>query len=60
MSKSIVVGSTLAILGLGSLAYGAWQTQEEPSGPRYAEIVNVEPLTRTVETPREECENVQV
>jgi uncharacterized protein YcfJ len=60
MSKSIVVGATLAVLGLGGLAFGAWQIQEQPAGPRYAEIVDVEALTRTVETPREVCENVQV
>lgn len=60
MSKSIVVGSTLAVLGLGGLAFGAWQIQDQPDQPRYAEIVNVQQITRTVETPREVCEDVQV
>lgn len=59
MSKSIVIGSTLAILGLGGLAFGAWQIQDQPDQPRYAEIVNVQQVTRTVETPREVCDNVQ-
>jgi uncharacterized protein YcfJ len=59
MSKSIVVGSVLAVLGLGGLAFGAWQIQEQQA-PRYAEITNVETLTRTVETPREVCEDVVV
>ncbi|MFY0990866.1 glycine zipper 2TM domain-containing protein [Halomonas sp. C05BenzN] len=59
MSKSIMVGTTLAVLGLGGLAFGAWQVQQE-SGPQYAEIVGVEALTRTVETPREVCEDVVV
>jgi len=58
MSKSIVVGSTLAVLGLGGMALGAWQVQER--GPEYAQIVGVEPVTRTVETPREVCEDVVV
>ncbi|MDI5922071.1 glycine zipper 2TM domain-containing protein [Halomonas sp. LR5S13] len=60
MSKSIVVGSTLAVLGLGGLAFGAWQIQDQQRGPEYAEITNVETLTRTVETPREVCEDVVV
>ncbi|WP_163560793.1 glycine zipper 2TM domain-containing protein [Halomonas sp. NO4] len=59
MNKSIVVGTTLAVLGLGGMAMGAWQVQQA-SAPVYAEIVGVEPLTRTVETPREVCEDVVV
>jgi uncharacterized protein YcfJ len=59
MSKSIVVGATLAVLGLGGLAFGAWQVQQE-SGPVHARITEVETLTRTVETPREVCEEVVV
>mgnify|MGYP000630279089 CR=1 FL=1 len=60
MSKSIVIGSTLAVLGLGGLAFGAFQIQEQQRGPEYAEITNVETLTRTVEIPREVCEQVVV
>ncbi|WP_346301837.1 glycine zipper 2TM domain-containing protein [Halomonas sp. BM-2019] len=62
MSKSIIVGSTLAVLGLGGLAFGAWQVQQQgpEQGPAYAEIVGVEALTRSVETPREVCEEVVV
>lgn len=59
MSKtSIVVGATLAVLGVGGLAFGAWQVQQ-PRGPVYAEILAVEPVTRTVERPREVCEDVE-
>lgn len=60
MSKSIIVGSTLAVLGLGGLALGAWQVQQEDAGPQYARIVDVQALTRTVETPREVCEQIVV
>lgn len=60
MSKSIMVGTTLAVLGLGGLAFGAWQVQQQERGPEYAEIVGVEALTRSVETPREVCEEVVV
>lgn len=59
MSKSIMVGSVLAVLGLGGMAFGAWQVQENRQ-PQFADITGVEPLTRTVETPREVCENVTV
>nr|WP_299240363.1 glycine zipper 2TM domain-containing protein [uncultured Halomonas sp.] len=60
MSKSIAVGSTLAVLGLGGLAFGAYQVQTANSAPQYAEIVSVERITDTVETPREVCDNVTV
>lgn len=59
MSKtSIVVGATLAVLGVGGLALGAWQVQQ-PRGTVYAEILAVEPVTRTVERPQEVCEDVE-
>ncbi|EPC03782.1 hypothetical protein L861_00365 [Litchfieldella anticariensis FP35 = DSM 16096] len=62
MNKSIVIGSTLAVLGLGGLAVGAYQVQtfdREPE-PVYADILSVNAATRTVEAPREVCENVVV
>ncbi|MCE9664458.1 glycine zipper 2TM domain-containing protein [Halomonas sp. M5N1S17] len=62
MNKSTVVGVTLAVFGLGGLAFGAWQVQQPPeeSGPQYADIVGTERVTRSVETPREVCEDVVV
>ncbi|WP_231566359.1 glycine zipper 2TM domain-containing protein [Litchfieldella xinjiangensis] len=62
MDKSIVVGSTLAVFGLGGLAVGAYQVQEyaSPSAPEYADILAVAPVTRQVETPREVCKDVVV
>lgn len=62
MDKSIVIGTTLSVLGLGGLAFGAWQVQQEstPSGPQFGEVVAVQPVTRSVETPREVCEDVVV
>ena len=60
MSKSIIVGSTLAVFGLGGLAFGAWQVQQAPQGPQFANITAVTPVTETVSTPRQVCENVQV
>ena len=60
MSKSIIIGSTLSVLGLGGLAFGAYQVQAINQTPQYADIVDVERITETVETPREVCENVAV
>ncbi|MBE0489514.1 MAG: glycine zipper 2TM domain-containing protein [Halomonas sp.] len=60
MSKSIIVGSSLAVLGLGGLAFGAWQVQENRvSAPQFAEIIDVAAATRSVERPREVCEDVE-
>ncbi|WP_192036557.1 glycine zipper 2TM domain-containing protein [Halomonas sp. YLGW01] len=62
MNKSIVIGSTLSVFGLGGLAVGAYQVSNfaQPPEPVYADILQVEAATRTVETPREVCENVVV
>ncbi|QOR39437.1 glycine zipper 2TM domain-containing protein [Billgrantia diversa] len=62
MNKSIVIGTTLSVLGLGGLGFGAWQVQQvsSESGPQFAEVVAVQPVTRSVETPREVCEDVVV
>jgi len=60
MSKSIIVGSTLAVFGLGGLAFGAWQVQQGPEGPQFADITDVDAVTQSVQTPREVCENVAV
>ncbi|NIC04553.1 glycine zipper 2TM domain-containing protein [Billgrantia bachuensis] len=62
MNKSIVIGTTLSVLGLGGLGFGAWQVQQVPSEsePQFAEVVAVQPVTRSVETPREVCEDVVV
>lgn len=64
MNKSTVVGVTLAVFGLGGLAFGAWQVQQDTdpveSGPQFAEVVAVQSVTRSVETPREVCEDVVV
>ncbi|WP_444984774.1 glycine zipper 2TM domain-containing protein [Halomonas mongoliensis] len=60
MSKSIIVGSSLAVLGLGGLAFGAWQVQDNRApAPQFAEIIDVAAATRSVERPREVCEDVE-
>ncbi len=60
MSKSIVIGSALSVLGLGGLAFGAYQMQAADQGPQYADITHVDRITETVQTPHEVCENVAV
>ncbi|QJQ96458.1 MULTISPECIES: glycine zipper 2TM domain-containing protein [Halomonadaceae] len=60
MNKSIVIGATLAVFGLGGLAVGAYQVQNYAAAPQYADILRVDTVSRTVETPREVCENVVV
>ncbi|MBH8579802.1 glycine zipper 2TM domain-containing protein [Bisbaumannia pacifica] len=67
MSKAIIVGTSLAVLGLGGLALGAYQGQQfasEPEPPApvqapvYAEVLGVEPAVRRSEVPRKVCEEV--
>lgn len=62
MNKSIVIGSTLSVLGLGGLAVGAYQVSHYSQAPEpvYADILQVDAATRTVETPRQVCEDVVV
>ncbi|WP_355660816.1 glycine zipper 2TM domain-containing protein [Halomonas salifodinae] len=65
MSKAIIVGTSLAVLGLGGLALGAYQGQQfagesavDVPAPVYAEVLGVEPAVRRSEVPREVCEEV--
>lgn len=59
MKKPIIIGSVIAILGVaGGVAVGAYQSGD--AGPEYADIVGVEPIVQTSQTPREVCENVSV
>lgn len=59
MKKPIIIGSIIAALGIaGGVAVGAYQSSE--SGPRYADIVSVDPIVQTSSKPREVCENVTV
>ncbi|WP_110600232.1 glycine zipper 2TM domain-containing protein [Salinicola lusitanus] len=59
MNKPIIIGGVIAALGIaGGIAVGSYQSSE--SGPRYAEIVSVEPIVQTTDTPREVCKNVTV
>ena len=56
MLTGIVTGVVIATAG-GTIAGYRLLTQAEPA---YAEVLNVDEITSTVETPREVCEDVQV
>ncbi|WP_251978319.1 glycine zipper 2TM domain-containing protein [Salinicola avicenniae] len=55
MNKAIIIGSTIAVLGIGVGAYQAGSDE-----PDYADIISVEPIVETTETPRQVCEDVTV
>ena len=53
MNKSVLIGT---VLGAGlATAIGGVAGYRMMSGPEFAEVVSVEAVTETVETPREEC-----
>jgi uncharacterized protein YcfJ len=56
MFKGIAVGA-LAMVVLGASGVTGYKTLTKP---KFADVVAVEPLTETVVTPRERCENVAV
>lgn len=59
MNKSLIIGLVTGVGG--ALAIGAIASRGDFSfGRRYAEVVDVKPLTKTVETPRQECHDEQV
>lgn len=58
MNKSLLVGSILGAVAV--TAGGAFATYNYMSGPSYAEVVAVKPITEQVRTPREECRDVVV
>lgn len=58
MNRSLLIGT---IFGAGiATAAGGFAGYRMLSEPSFAEVVEVTPVTRRVETPREECHDVQV
>lgn len=53
MNKSLITG--LVVGGIAVTAAGAFAGYQAMDGRRSAEVLNVEPLTRTVRTPRQVC-----
>lgn len=58
MNKSLVVGAVLG--GATVLSIGGIAGYRAITGPTYAEVVSVEPVTKSVTTPKEECRTEQV
>lgn len=58
MNKSLLIG--LVGGAAAATAVGAVAGYEHFAGPRYAEVVDVRVVTKTVKQPREECQDVQV
>ncbi len=53
MNKSLITG--LVVGGVAVTAAGAFAGYQAMDGRRSAEVINVEPLTKTVRTPRQVC-----
>ena len=62
MITGLVIGAVVATAGGGIAGYTALKSNEpsEPEQPAFAEVLNVEAIKRTVQTPREVCEDVPV
>jgi uncharacterized protein YcfJ len=59
MNKSLVIG--VATGAIAVTAVGALATREHLGfGPRYAEVISVKAITKTVSTPRQACHEEQV
>ncbi len=62
MITGLVIGAVVATAGGVIAGYTALKSNEpsEPEQPAFAEVLNVEAIKRTVQTPREVCEDVPV
>lgn len=58
MNKSMLVGVVVGAVAV--TAGGAFATYSMVSGPRYAEVLDVEPVVEVIKTPREVCKDVTV
>lgn len=59
MNKSMLVGSVLgAVVVTAGGAFATYSLVDR--GPQYAEVLAVEPIKETIETPREVCRDVTV
>ena len=62
MNKSLVTGVVVGVVvaaGAGAVANGGF-TKLFVGNAAYAEVIKVTPLTRTIETPRQDCHDVPV
>lgn len=57
MNKSIIIGAVLGAVAVTATGTIAMMGGNEPS---YAEVLKVEPVTKTINTPRQECQQETV
>ena len=60
MIKGLVMGAVVATAGGAIASYTMFGDKEADKDPDFAQVVNVEEITQTVNTPREVCEDVPV
>jgi uncharacterized protein YcfJ len=58
MNKSMLIGTVLGAVAV--TAGGAVASYKLLDGPKYAEVLESQPITKTISTPREECHDEQV
>lgn len=56
MNKSMIVGSVLGAIAVAGAS--TWAMLDR--GPKFAEVLSVETVTETINTPRQECQDVVV
>jgi uncharacterized protein YcfJ len=59
VNKSMIVGTVLGAVGVTAAGTMASLTLMEDK-PKFAEVLNVRPITKTVETPRQQCRDVVI
>lgn len=60
MITGLVIGAVVATAGGAIASYKLFGGKVAEKGPEYAEVINVEEIRHTVNTPREVCEDVAV
>lgn len=60
MITGLVIGAVVATAGGAIASYKLFGGKAAEKGPEYAEVINVEEIRHTVNTPREVCEDVAV
>jgi uncharacterized protein YcfJ len=60
MITGLVIGAVVATAGGAIASYKLFGDKAAEKGPEYAEVINVEEIRKTVNTPREVCEDVAV
>jgi uncharacterized protein YcfJ len=60
MINGLVIGAVVATAGGAIASYTMFADKAADKGPEYAEVINIEEIKQTVNTPREVCEDVAV